>query len=46
MEYIMRTKFYMKYPFIDIYKNLLLVTVRGFATDKGLKILDEFIKAL
>ncbi|MBP7358780.1 MAG: TetR/AcrR family transcriptional regulator [Prevotella sp.] len=46
MEYIMRTKFYMKYPFTDIYKNLLLVTVRGFATDKGLKILDEFIKAL
>ncbi|HRN16087.1 MAG TPA: hypothetical protein PLF38_03430 [Xylanibacter oryzae] len=41
-----RSKFYMKYPFIDIYKNLLLVTVRGFATDKGLKILDEFIKAL
>lgn len=46
MEYIMRTKFYMKYPFIEIYKNLLLVSVRGFATEKGLKILDDFLKAL
>ncbi len=46
MNYIMSTKFYLKYPFIDIYKNLLLVTVRGFATEKGVKILEEFFKKL
>src|SRR5574344_828027 len=46
MNYIMSTKFYLKYTFIDIYKNLLIVTVRGFATEKGVKILEEFFKKL
>lgn len=45
-NYIMSTKFYLKYPFIDIYKNVLLVSVRGFATEKGVAILEDFLKTL
>lgn len=43
MNFIMSTKFYLKYPFSDIYRNILLVTVRGFCTEKGFRTLESYL---
>ena len=40
-QYVMKTNLYNKYSLEQIFTNLLLVPLRGFSTEKGLKILNE-----
>ena len=40
-QYVMKVNLYNKYSLEEIFTNLLLVPLRGFSTEKGLKILNE-----
>ena len=40
-QYVMKVSLYNKYSLEEIFTNLLLVPLRGFSTEKGLKILNE-----
>jgi AcrR family transcriptional regulator len=42
VNYTMSSKFYKKFSLLDIYKSVVLVTIRGFSTAKGLKMLENF----
>lgn len=40
-QYVMKVNLYHKYSLEEIFTNLLLVPLRGFSTEKGLKILNN-----
>ena len=42
-NYMMRTHLYEAYSFKEIYVNMLLVSLRGFCTVKGIKVLDDTV---
>lgn len=42
VNYTMSSKFYKNFSLLDIYKSVVLVTIRGFSTAKGLKMLEDF----
>lgn len=42
VNYAMSSKFYKNFSLLDIYKSIVLVSIRGFSTAKGLKKLEEF----
>ena len=42
-EYMMKTHLYEAYSFKEIYVNMLLVSLRGFCTVKGIKVLDDTV---
>ena len=44
VNYTMSSKFYKKFSLLDIYKSIVLVSIRGFCTPKGLKMLEEHIE--
>lgn len=43
INYIMANKFYKKYSLLEIFNSIVLVTVRGFSTQKGLQVLENYI---
>lgn len=43
MEHAMETEMYRKYSLQEIFHNLILLTLRGCCTDKGIKQLDKFL---
>ncbi|MBQ4388113.1 MAG: TetR/AcrR family transcriptional regulator [Prevotella sp.] len=42
-NYMMKTHLYEAYSFKEIYVNMLLVSLRGFCTVKGIKVLDDTV---
>ena len=42
--YMMSNHLYQKYSFEELFTNLLFITLRGFCTQKGVKVLDSFIE--
>lgn len=42
MEYIMQNKLYDEFSMKELFYNFIAVIVRGYCTDKGLKILEKF----
>jgi len=46
MEYIMNSKMQFKYEFSAIFKNVMLVNVRGLCTEKGFRLLEEYQKRI
>jgi len=43
MQYVMETEMYKKYSLQEIYRNLVLLTLRGCCTEKGIKQLDKLL---
>ena len=41
-EFIMRNQLYNQYTIEDLLKNLVLVSLRGFCTEEGIKLLDYY----
>ena len=41
MEHVMEKEIYKKYPLPEIFRNFVIVFIRGFCTPKGLSILDK-----
>lgn len=46
MEMMLNSDILRKYPFLDVFGSILLTSLRGIATEKGIKLLDEFIVEL
>ena len=42
-KYMMENHLYEVYSFKELYRNMLFVSLRGFCTAKGVKILDDTI---
>lgn len=43
MKHVMETEMYRKYSLQEIFQNLILLTLRGCCTEKGIKQLDKFL---
>lgn len=43
-DYMFTSEVFMKYDFMLIYKNLTITYLRGISTEKGLKIIETFLK--
>ena len=46
MEMMLNSDILHKYPFLDVFTSILLTALRGISTEKGIKLLDEFIVEL
>lgn len=46
MDMMLNTDILRKYPFLDVYESIILTSLRGISTEKGIKLLDEFIVEL
>ena len=46
MEMMLNSDILRKYPFLDVFTSILLTSLRGISTEKGIKLLDEFIVEL
>lgn len=46
MEMMLNSDILRKYPFLDVFTSILLTALRGISTEKGIKLLDEFIVEL
>lgn len=42
MDYIMQNRLYDEFSMKEIYLNFVMVIVRGYCTDKGIKMLEQF----
>lgn len=42
-KYIMSTQLYMRYPMDEIWQNIVLVSLRGICTNRGVKVIDAFL---
>ena len=46
MEMMLTSDILRKYPFQDVFESIILTSLRGISTEKGTKLLDEFIVEL
>lgn len=44
IDYIMRNQLYKEFPMTEIFRNLVMLNLRGCCTEKGIKALDLFSK--
>lgn len=42
-HYILMSQLYKKYTMEEIFYNLIFVSIRGFCTNKGIEVLDNFL---
>ncbi len=42
MKYVMDHELYKQFPLPEIFRNVILVILRGFCTEKGLRLIDNF----
>ena len=46
MQHVMRAQLYKRYPLQDIFRNVILLLIRGICTQKGVRIVDQMLEEL
>ena len=46
MDLLLKLKAFEKYSILEIYENVVFIHIRGIATEKGLKIVEEFFQKI
>lgn len=46
MQHVMQTQLYKRYPLQDIFRNVILLLIRGICTQKGVRVVDQMLEKL
>ena len=46
MEHVMQIQLYQQYPLQHIFRNVILLLIRGICTQKGVKVVDQMLEEL
>ena len=46
MQHVMQAQLYKRYPLQDIFRNVILLLIRGICTQKGVRVVDQMLEKL